>query len=102
VALPGVALALAVGILTGFARMGDNPLVRGLASAAIDAFRNVPLLLQLLAWYFILTDLLPRPTRPAPGPGVFLSKSGLALPWWGEAGFEIPEPAGFGIDGGAA
>jgi general L-amino acid transport system permease protein len=32
---------------------------------------------------------------------VFLSKSGLALPWWGEAGFEIPEPAGFGIDGGA-
>ena len=27
--------------------------MRGLASAAIDAFRNVPLLLQLLAWYFI-------------------------------------------------
>ena len=48
VAVPGVLLALAVGVLTGFARMGDNPLVRGLASAAIDAFRNVPLLLQLL------------------------------------------------------
>jgi general L-amino acid transport system permease protein len=91
VALPGVLLALAVGILTGFARMGDNPLVRGLASAAIDAFRNVPLLLQLLAWYFILTDLLPAADAALRlGPGVYLSKSGLALPWWGEQGFETP------------
>ena len=55
--LPGVALALAVGILTGFARVSDNPLMRGLASAAIDAFRNVPLLLQVLIWYFLLSAM---------------------------------------------
>lgn len=103
VALPGVALALAVGILTGFARVSDNPLMRGLASAAIDAFRNVPLLLQLLAWYFILTDLLPAADAALRlGPGIYLSKSGLALPWWGEQGFEVPEIAGFGIEGGAS
>ena len=102
VALPGVVLALAVGILTGFARMGDNPLLRGLASGAIDVFRNVPLLLQLLAWYFILTDLLPAADAALRlGPGVYLSKSGLALPWWGEQGFETPEIAGFGVEGGA-
>ncbi len=101
-ALPGAALALGLGVLVGFGRLAEHPLVRGLASAFVNAFRNIPLLLQLLAWYFILTDLLPASDAALRlAPGVFLSKSGLALPWWGEAGFEIPEPAGFGIDGGA-
>lgn len=103
VALPGAALALGLGILLGFGRLADNPLVRGLAGTAVNAIRNVPLLLHLLAWYFILTDLLPAADAPLQlAPGVFLSKSGLALPWWGDGGFEIPEPAGFGIDGGAS
>ncbi|MBS0355799.1 MAG: ABC transporter permease subunit [Proteobacteria bacterium] len=103
VALPGAALALGLGILLGFGRLADNPLVRGLAGVAVNAIRNVPLLLHLLAWYFILTDLLPAADAPLQlAPGVFLSKSGLALPWWGDNGFEIPEPAGFGIDGGAS
>lgn len=101
-ALPGAALALGIGILAGFGRLADNPLVRGLASAYVNAFRNIPLLLQLLAWYFILTDLLPAADAAMRlAPGVFLSKSGLSVPWWGETGFEIPEPGGFGIDGGA-
>ncbi|WP_374264359.1 ABC transporter permease subunit [Zoogloea sp.] len=101
-ALPGAALAFGVGIVVGFGRIADNPLVRRLASAYVSAFRNIPLLLQLLAWYFILTDLLPAADAALRlAPGVYLSKSGLALPWWGEAGFELPEPAGFGIDGGA-
>lgn len=103
VAVPGAALALGLGILLGFGRLADNPLVRGLAGTAVNAIRNVPLLLHLLAWYFILTDLLPAADAPLQlAPGVFLSKSGLALPWWGDGGFEIPEPAGFGIDGGAS
>lgn len=102
VALPGAALALGIGTLAGFGRLADNPLVRGLAGAYVNAFRNIPLLLQLLAWYFILTDLLPAADAALRlAPGVFVSKSGLALPWWGDGGFETPEPGGFGIDGGA-
>ncbi len=102
VAVPGAALALVIGVLAGFGRLGDNPLIRGLAGAYVNAFRNVPLLLQLLAWYFILTDLLPPADAALSlAPGVLLSKSGLALPWWGEAGFELPVAAGFGIEGGA-
>ncbi|WP_374243674.1 ABC transporter permease subunit [Zoogloea sp.] len=101
-ALPGAALALGLGVLVGFGRLADHPPLRGLAGAFVAAFRNVPLLLQLLGWYFILTDLLPASDAALRlAPGVFLSKSGLALPWWGEGGFEIPEPAGFGIEGGA-
>ena len=102
VALPGALLAVVVGVVVGFGRLGDNPLVRALAGVFVNGVRNVPLLLHLLAWYFILTDLLPAADAALrPAPGVFLSKSGLALPWWGEAGWEVPVPAGFGIDGGA-
>ncbi|MDD2990098.1 MAG: ABC transporter permease subunit [Zoogloea sp.] len=102
VALPGALLAVVVGVVVGFGRLGDNPLVRALAGVFVNGVRNVPLLLHLLAWYFILTDLLPAADAALRlAPGVFLSKSGLALPWWGEAGWELPEPAGFGIDGGA-
>lgn len=102
VALPGALLATLIGVLAGFGRLADNPLVRGLASAYVNAFRNIPLLLQLLAWYFLLTDLLPATDAALRlAPGVFLSKSGLALPWWVDGTLEIPEPGGFGIDGGA-
>lgn len=102
VAVPAATLALLIGMAAGFGRLADNPLLRGLATAFVTGVRNLPLLLHLLAWYFILTDLLPPGDAPLnPLPGVFLSKSGLALPWWGEAGFEVPEPAGFGLEGGA-
>ncbi|MDD3353540.1 ABC transporter permease subunit [Zoogloea sp.] len=102
VALPGALLAVLLGILLGFGRLSDNPAARSLCGTVVEGIRNLPLLLHLLAWYFILTDLLPT-TEAAfhPAPGLYLSKSGLALPWWGDTGWEIPEPAGFGIEGGA-
>ena len=102
VALPGALLAVLLGVAAGFGRLADNPLPRGLATAFVHGVRNLPLLLHLLAWYFILTDLLPGAEGALqPVSGVFLSKSGLALPWWGEMGWEVPQPAGFGIEGGA-
>ena len=102
VALPAAALALALGVGLGLARLSSNPLARGLAGAYVNLFRNIPLLLQLLTWYFVLTDLLPAVDAALRlAPGVFLSKSGLALPWWGDEGLEIPALAGFGVEGGA-
>lgn len=102
VALPGAVLALGIGIVVGLLRLSAHPLARGLGAAYVHAVRNLPLLLHLLAWYFVLTDLLPAADAPLhPLPGVFLSKSGLALPWWGDDGLELPAPGDFGIDGGA-
>lgn len=44
-------------------------------------FRNVPLLLQLFIWYFILTETLPTIEEALkPLPGVFFSKNGLQFP----------------------
>jgi len=49
--------------------------------AYVETFRNVPILLQLLMWYLLLTDWLPNPGEPLSLFGLlFLSKGGLSFP----------------------
>jgi general L-amino acid transport system permease protein len=62
-------------------RLSRNFLVRSLSGAYVDLLRNVPLLLQLFIWYFVLTELLPAIEAPLmPLPDLFLSKNGLQFP----------------------
>jgi general L-amino acid transport system permease protein len=81
VALVGIVLATTWGTLVGIGRLSRNFLIRSLCTAYVEAFRNVPLLLQLFIWYFILTEFLP-PIDEAlqPIPDVFFSKNGLQYP----------------------
>jgi general L-amino acid transport system permease protein len=81
VAIVGIVLATLLGTLIGIGRLSKNFLVRSLCTAYVEAFRNVPLLLQLFIWYFILTEFLP-PIDEAlqPLPSVFFSKNGLQYP----------------------
>ena len=81
VALAGIAAATMLGTLVGIGRLSHNLLVRSLCSAYVEVTRNIPLLLQLFIWYFVLTELLP-PVDAAlqPLPGWFFSKNGLQFP----------------------
>jgi general L-amino acid transport system permease protein len=81
VALLGIVLATTWGALVGIGRLSRNFLIRSLCTAYVEAFRNVPLLLQLFIWYFVLTEFLP-PIDEAlqPIPDVFFSKNGLQYP----------------------
>jgi general L-amino acid transport system permease protein len=81
VAIAGIFLATLVGTLIGIGRLSRNFLLRSLSTAYVEMFRNVPLLLQLFIWYFILTEFLP-PIDEAlqPLPSVFFSKNGLQYP----------------------
>ena len=81
VAIVGIVLATILGTLVGIGRLSKNFLVRSLCGGYVEAFRNVPLLLQLFMWYFVLTEFLP-PIDEAlqPFPDVFFSKNGLQLP----------------------
>ena len=58
VAVPGIVLATLLGTLIGLARLSHNLLLRALSTAYVELLRNVPLLVQLLMWYFALTELL--------------------------------------------
>jgi glutamate/aspartate transport system permease protein len=52
-------MALALGSLMGVLRTVPNKWLSGLASAYVEIFRNVPLLVQLFIWYFVLPEVLP-------------------------------------------
>lgn len=60
VALSGWIIALAIGTVVGVARTLPTRWPAALAAAYIDLFRNVPLLVQLFIWYFLVPDLLPE------------------------------------------
>jgi general L-amino acid transport system permease protein len=86
VALIGIVLATVLGTLLGIGRFSRNAIVRGLCYGYVEVFRNVPVLLQLLMWYLLLTDWLP-PLSEAISLGgiVYLSNNGFKfpVPVWG-------------------
>ena len=53
VILAGLVLATVLGITAGAARISSNRLLRSLAGGYVAVIRQVPLLLQLLFWYFV-------------------------------------------------
>lgn len=81
VALVGIIGATVLGTLIGIGRLSRNLLVRSLCGVYVELTRNVPLLLQLFIWYFILTEALPAIEDALhPLPGVYFSKNGLQFP----------------------
>jgi glutamate/aspartate transport system permease protein len=52
-------VALLLGALIGVLRTVPNRMLAGIATAWVELFRNVPLLVQLFIWYFVLPELLP-------------------------------------------
>lgn len=53
------ALALLLGIVVGVLRTVPNRALSVFATAYVEVFRNIPLLVQLFIWYFVLPELLP-------------------------------------------
>jgi general L-amino acid transport system permease protein len=76
----GIVLATILGTVIGIARLSSNWLVARLASAYVEALRNVPLILQLLFWYGILIAMPGNRQALQPIGGVFLSNRGLYYP----------------------
>lgn len=60
VALSALALALVVGSIIGTLRtLQDRPLLVRLGNAWVELFRNIPLLVQVFLWYFVLPKMIP-------------------------------------------
>jgi glutamate/aspartate transport system permease protein len=54
------AIAFTLGSLVGVARTLPNRWASGAATAYVELFRNIPLLVQLFLWYFVAPELLPE------------------------------------------
>ncbi len=91
VSIIGIVCATLLGLLFGIARLSSNWLIRTIATAYVECFRNVPLLLQILFWYTAVVGQLPRVRESiALFGGVFINNRGIYLP--------SPEPtSGLGI-----
>lgn len=60
VAVIGIFFATIIGFLVGVARLSNNWIVNRLATAYVEFFRNIPLLLHIFIWYFGVLRLLPQ------------------------------------------
>src|SRR5439155_8267091 len=97
VAIAGILAASILGTAIGLFRLSTNFLLRTLAAAYVEFFRNSPLLVQLFFWYVLLTEGLPAPREALqPLSGVFLTNRGLYFPLPGS----VPALEGFNFAGG--
>ncbi|MGE4533048.1 amino acid ABC transporter permease [Halomonas sp.] len=77
----GIVAATLIGFLVGIARLSPNWLLARLATAYVEIFRNIPLLVQILFWYFAVLQALPSPRASLSlMEVVFLNVRGLVLP----------------------
>ncbi|HEY1149181.1 MAG TPA: amino acid ABC transporter permease [Pseudoduganella sp.] len=58
--LAGWVMALALGIVVGTLRTLPNAWVRRAGTAYVELFRNIPLLVQMFLWFFVMPELLPK------------------------------------------
>ncbi|PTL91191.1 amino acid ABC transporter permease [Halomonas litopenaei] len=87
----GILAATLIGFAVGIARLSPNWLLARLAAAFVETFRNIPLLVQILFWYFAVLQALPSPRQSMSLlEAFFLNVRGLIVP------APVPEP-GFGL-----
>ena len=81
VSIVGVILATLLGIVIGVARLSTNWLVSKIATVYIEFFRNVPLLVQLFFWFYIILAL----PRVRDGyvllDAFYINNAGMSVPW---------------------
>jgi glutamate/aspartate transport system permease protein len=59
-ALSAWVLALILGTVVGILRTLPSRMAQAIGTAYVELFRNIPLLVQLFVWYFVLPEVLPR------------------------------------------
>ena len=88
VSIIGVILATILGVLVGVARLSGNWLLSRLAVAYIEFFRNVPLLVQLFFWFYIVLALPAVRESYVIGDWVYINNGGSSMPFPSPNGIE--------------
>jgi general L-amino acid transport system permease protein len=77
----GIVLTTLLGFIIGIARLSPNYLISKLAAVYVDVVRNVPLLAQIIFWYFGVLSTLPNVRQSLSVLGTFyLNQRGLFMP----------------------
>lgn len=84
IALSGIVAATLVGVVVGIARLSSNWLASKLATVFVETLRNIPVLVQVVFWFFLASTLFPvlEADSSGPIPGVLLvSRKGVSFAW---------------------
>ena len=78
----GIVTATILGTIVALARLSSNWLLSRIALVFIEFHRNIPLLVLLFIWYFVIFGFLPPEKESLVWPGpIFISKRGIYLSW---------------------
>jgi general L-amino acid transport system permease protein len=91
VSIVGVILATVLGIIVGISRMSGNWIMSKVALVYIEFFRNVPLLLHLFFWFYIVLGLPPVRQGYVIAQRLYINNGGVSFPW--------PSPTNSGLAG---
>ena len=79
VIIAGLITATVLGVLAGAARRSVNPFLRGVSALYVGLVRQIPLLLQLLFWYFVALLGLPQRSPSPLGSLLSFTNQGIAV-----------------------
>ena len=80
VSVIGVILATTLGVFVGVARMSNNWIVSRAALVYVEFFRNVPLLVQLFFWFYIVLALPQVREGYVILDRLFINNAGISIP----------------------
>jgi general L-amino acid transport system permease protein len=81
ISIIGIVCATLLGLTFGIARLSSNWLIRTIATAYVECFRNIPLLLQILFWYTAVVGQFPKVRESISlFGGAFINNRGIYLP----------------------
>ena len=81
VAVIGIVFATLLGFIVGIARLSRNFIISRMALIYVETLRNVPLLLQLVFWYFAVLKSMPGVRQSLVFfEGIILNQRGLYFP----------------------
>ena len=94
----GNILAIILGVVIGVLRLSPNWPISKLCHSFIEVIRNIPLLLQLLFWYAVFTEVFPNVHEAfSPLSGIFISQRGFNFPVLSDHYIWLWVQGGFGI-----
>jgi general L-amino acid transport system permease protein len=84
VAISGIMAATVIGVAVGIARLSSNWLASRMATVFVETIRNIPVLVQVVFWFFLASTFFPSLDADSSGPipGLLLvSRKGVSFAW---------------------
>ncbi|MFP5331786.1 MAG: amino acid ABC transporter permease [Acidimicrobiia bacterium] len=78
----GILAATVLGVLVGVSRLSANWLLNRIATFYVELLRNIPLLVQIVFWFFVATLTFPDVSAEQEGSQwLIVSNKGISIPW---------------------